>query len=162
MGGYFYLYQCIVISIGHYSPGLIFLDEIVCYRPQRSCEGYVFTRVCHSVRGGVCLSAWWDTPQEQTPPRDGHCCGRYASYWNAFLFQMKWNKTVSKILVFICGKETSNVAQLIKSFDSLIRRFSFNGKTSSKAYTFTQPRCILKIDHQKIYITVGKLFNCCV
>ena len=40
-----------------------------------------------------------DTPQEQTPPRSrhplksrhpppryGHCCGRYASYWNAFLF----------------------------------------------------------------------------
>ena len=37
-----------------------------------------------------------DTPQEQTPPpgadppptgsRDGYCCGRYASYWNAFLF----------------------------------------------------------------------------
>ena len=28
-----------------------------------------------------------DTPLEQTPPlpRDGHCCGRYASYWNAFL-----------------------------------------------------------------------------
>ena len=23
------------------------------YRPQRSCEGYVFTRVCHSVHGGV-------------------------------------------------------------------------------------------------------------
>ena len=38
------------------------------------CEGYVFTPVCHSVhRGGVCLSACWDTPpradtpQEQTP-----------------------------------------------------------------------------------------------
>ena len=36
-----------------------------------------------------------DTPQEQTPPyrsrhpppqRNGHCCRRYASYWNAFLF----------------------------------------------------------------------------
>ena len=27
-----------------------------------------------------------DTPPEQTPPpRYGHCCGRYASYWNAFL-----------------------------------------------------------------------------
>ena len=28
------------------------------------------------------------TPLEQTPPwsRDGYCCGRYASYWNAFLF----------------------------------------------------------------------------
>ena len=26
------------------------------------CEGYVFTPVCHSVhRGGVCLSACWDT-----------------------------------------------------------------------------------------------------
>ena len=35
-----------------------------------------------------------DTPSEQAPPReqapshrgDGYCCGRYASYWNAFLF----------------------------------------------------------------------------
>ena len=28
------------------------------------------------------------TPPEQTPPppRYGHCCGWYASYWNAFLF----------------------------------------------------------------------------
>ena len=63
------------------------------YRPQRSCEGYVFTGVCLSTRRGVCLSACWDTthkhpPPEQKPPpqRDGHCCGRYASYWNAFLF----------------------------------------------------------------------------
>ena len=31
-------------------------------------------------------------PREQTtPPRYSHCCGRYASYWNAFLFK---NKTV--------------------------------------------------------------------
>ena len=30
------------------------------YRPQRSCEGYVFTPVCLSTRG-VCLSACWDT-----------------------------------------------------------------------------------------------------
>ena len=28
----------------------------------------------------ACIEA--DTP----PPADGHCCGRYASYWNAFLF----------------------------------------------------------------------------
>ena len=50
-----------------------------CYRPQRSCEGYVFTGICLSTRGrGVCLSACWDTththtpgadpPREQTPP----------------------------------------------------------------------------------------------
>ena len=30
------------------------------------------------------VCAWWRPP----PPRDSHCCGRYASYWNAFLF--KW------------------------------------------------------------------------
>ena len=26
-------------------------------------------------------------PREQTPPADGYCCGRYASYRNAFLFK---------------------------------------------------------------------------
>ena len=42
-----------------------------CYYLQRSCESYVFTPVCHSVhRGGVCLSACWDTtpPGRHTPP----------------------------------------------------------------------------------------------
>ena len=30
---------------------------------------------------------WADTrPPRQRPPSDGHCSGRYASYWNAFLF----------------------------------------------------------------------------
>ena len=96
------------------------------YHPQRSCEGHVFTHVCHSVHGGVpglggCLV--WGVPgpggclvrglgawsqggmpgprgclvpggggipacTEADPPfpeRDGYCCGRYASYWNAFL-----------------------------------------------------------------------------
>ena len=34
---------------------------------------------------GWCLlqgGAWW------RPPPDGYCCGRYASYWNAFLFTL--------------------------------------------------------------------------
>ena len=112
------------------------------YRPQRSCEGYVFTGVCLST-WGVSASVhagmpppweqtyprsrhppgrppweqtphppeqtppWEQTPPEQTPsppgadtppsrppweqtppPRDGHCCGRYASYWNAFLLPL--------------------------------------------------------------------------
>ena len=42
-----------------------------CYRPQQSCEGYVFTPVCHSVHRGVCLSACWHTtipPQSRHPP----------------------------------------------------------------------------------------------
>ena len=38
------------------------------YRPQRSCEGYVFTPVCLST-GGICLSACWDTtPWDQAHP----------------------------------------------------------------------------------------------
>ena len=32
--------------------------------------------------GGLC--AWWRPPPPHHP--DGHCCRRYASYWNAFLF----------------------------------------------------------------------------
>ena len=33
-----------------------------------------------SGRGGACSRG------VETPPADGYCCGRYASYWNAFLF----------------------------------------------------------------------------
>ena len=36
-------------------------------------------------------------PQEQTPPRDGHCCGWYASYWNAFLLSMCVNIVACEI-----------------------------------------------------------------
>ena len=44
---------------------------MACYRPQRSCEGYVFTGVCLSTRG-VSASVHAGiphTPLEQTPPR---------------------------------------------------------------------------------------------
>ena len=37
---------------------------------------------------GVC-SGGVPAPRGETPPKaDGYCCGRYASYWNAFLFLM--------------------------------------------------------------------------
>ena len=59
-----------------------------------------------SARGGGGCLLWWCLPKgrgclgshrlqvsrhpalrcKQTPPRDCHCRGRYASYWNAFLF----------------------------------------------------------------------------
>ena len=115
----------------------------VFYRPQRSWAKVIFSQACVCPRGGVCLSACWDTPpksrsrhppgaetprsrppeqtppqsrhppevntpgadtpttppREQTPPRAIHLpprpkadssirstSGRYASYWNAFLF----------------------------------------------------------------------------
>ena len=96
------------------------------YRLQRSCEGYVFTRVCDSVHrrdaipayiavgiraclwgvysGGVCSGGCllWGVSAPggacsgghllwgcRDPPKaDGYCCGRYASYWKAFLFHI--------------------------------------------------------------------------
>ena len=70
------------------------------YRPQRSWAKVIFSQACVCPQGGkgVCLSACWDVPPwEQTPPRSRHppreadssirsTSGRYASYWNAFLF----------------------------------------------------------------------------
>ena len=66
------------------------------YRPQHSCGKEMFLRlsVSHSVHGGVSAG---QNPPGQTPlgrhptghtdsPADGYCCGRYASYWNVFLF----------------------------------------------------------------------------
>ena len=48
-----------------------------CYRPQCSCGKVMFLHV------SVILPT--DPPPAQTPLSDGHCSGRYASYWNAFL-----------------------------------------------------------------------------
>ena len=87
------------------------------YRPQQSCEGYVFTGVCLSTQGGAwpggggvhgpggCMvlgvhgpgGAWSrgvgiPACTEADPTRrDSYCCRRYASYWNAFLLFM-WYK----------------------------------------------------------------------
>ena len=43
---------------------------------------------------GVCAWSWGGvgipacTEAATLPGRDGYCCGRYASYWNAFLFDL--------------------------------------------------------------------------
>ena len=81
----------------------------VFYRPQRSCEGYVFTPVCLSTvggclfpgfvcfqwgfvlpRGGVCLSACWDTtpsPQQMATAADGtHPTGKHSCIESGFSF----------------------------------------------------------------------------
>ena len=64
------------------------------YRSQTKLrKGNVFTPVCQSFcsQGGVCPSAILGytppsrhPPGQTSPPTDGYCCGRYASYWNAF------------------------------------------------------------------------------
>ena len=35
---------------------------------------------------GVCVYPSMHWGRHPPPPADGYCCGRYASYWNAFLF----------------------------------------------------------------------------
>ena len=67
------------------------------YCPQTKFAKVMFLHlsVSHSVHGGVCLSACWDTPLGADPPLRSACweirstSGRYASYWNAILFS--WN-----------------------------------------------------------------------
>ena len=53
------------------------------------------TSVSHSVHrgGGVCPGGCVSQHAlGQTPsPLGGHCCGRYASYWNAFFFVIAFN-----------------------------------------------------------------------
>ena len=39
---------------------------------------------------GACSGGGW----VETPPADGYCCGRYASYWNAFLFILSTGRGV--------------------------------------------------------------------
>ena len=59
-----------------------------------SCGGVPHPRgVCVWSRG-VCAWFWGGvgipacTEAAPLPGRDGYCCGRYASYWNAFLFDL--------------------------------------------------------------------------
>ena len=43
------------------------------------------------------------------PPRDGYCCGRYASYWNAFLFYLfLFHKSFALLFVVKFGDFTLN------------------------------------------------------
>ena len=95
------------------------------YRPQtklRKCN--VFTSVCQEFcpREGWGVHPPWADPPRQTPPSDGHCSGRYASYWNAFLLSVSvvWTQTVlligrAKLLVLlmsmpgICSRETNSL-----------------------------------------------------
>ena len=74
------------------------VEKQVYYRPRsEASEGYVFTVVCHSVifgggRGCCNLGHGHNTPspgswpQHPVPPQLRSMGGRYASYWNAFLF----------------------------------------------------------------------------
>ena len=50
------------------------------------------------------------TPRSRHPPKaDGYCCGRYASYWNAFLLKkgdqiLQAGSKINKYLLEICSE----------------------------------------------------------
>ena len=73
------------------------------YRPRRNSGKVMFLHlsVSHSVRGGG-QRAWWGHMWRGDIHDRGnsHCSGRYASYWNAFLFD--------KILPTTAGKKDRN------------------------------------------------------
>ena len=75
------------LSQGVQSPKFL-LFSIFIARKRSLGQGNMFTPVCHSVHGGVAWSRRGvpgpGGPGGDTFP-DGYCCGRYASYWNAFL-----------------------------------------------------------------------------
>ena len=57
-----------------------------------SCGNVMFSQasvILSTGRGGV-HPPWADTTPRQTPSptQDSHCSGRYASYWNAFMFSI--------------------------------------------------------------------------
>ena len=87
--------------------------------------GNVFTPVCHSVDLTGCLPQCmlgytpqadtpWQTPPGQTPPWadtpcGGHCSGRYAFYWNAFLsvevlHLVHWSGNTSDLLSYMLSE----------------------------------------------------------
>ena len=77
-------------------------------------QSNVFTRVCDSVhREGLQHPLLSIQPPGLTPlpgqtppaPRDGHCSGRYASYWNAVLFShvIATNSSIVYSMVFDQG-----------------------------------------------------------
>ena len=69
-----------IIFLSKTNMGHSHTSKCYCYRPQRSCEGYVFTGVCLSTRGGClpqCMLGYHppgaDPPEQTPPPRaDSH------------------------------------------------------------------------------------------
>ena len=65
-------------------------NVIITARKRSLGQGNIFTNVCQE----FCSQIWVPGPGGclvlggcvWRPPRDGYCCGQYASYWNAFLF----------------------------------------------------------------------------
>ena len=58
---------------------------------------------------GLSLSVWTGR-HPPPPPADGYCCGRYASYWNAFLFTLSGCKDQKKCSLSLTVNEPLMIA----------------------------------------------------
>ena len=113
-------------------------------------QGNIFRSVCQEFCpqwGEVCLSACWDTTPGtwQAPPQSRACweirstSGRYASYWNAFLYQE-----------YFCF-----VLLWVKQLNFLV---SFtHGVTLLLARTRTKWKCMVPLENKFVY---NSLFTC--
>ena len=104
------LFRCVAVDM--FPTRIYFCSRngyVAYYRPQRSCGKVIFSQASVILStGGVCQTPPGRHPLcrhhppgqttsllgrhplgRHTPPADGYCCGRYASYWNAFLFLNK-------------------------------------------------------------------------
>ena len=82
-------------------------------------------------RGVVCsqgICSWGETPP---PKADGYCCGRYASYWNAFLLLIVI-LCVDRLLIFPLSVTTEYFSAKASYSPSSI---SAKVRSSSKMYT---------------------------
>ena len=99
-----------------------FVRSIITTRNSSCWKGHVFTGVCLTTEGRCTpppqAEGRHPLPRQRTatplgrppqaegrqplPPADGHCSGRYASYWNAFLFT--------------CWKQSGKIAQVYGMF----------------------------------------------
>ena len=76
-------------------------QAIITARKRSLEQGNIFTSVCLVPGWGACSQGGCLVET----PRDGYCCGRYASYWNAFLFSWCTYKDQTAMQVMFQGME---------------------------------------------------------
>ena len=130
--------------------------KLVYYRPKSN----VFTSVCQEFcpQGGVYPSMHWGRPPGQThkPPLpgqtppwtdtpDGPCSGRYASYWNAFLFLPVVALYPPQAFRSTTGNTKGNML-IIRSTSVLVLAENAHLETARKRYSqFKNPSTALHI-----------------
>ena len=112
-------------------------------------QGYVFTRVCDSVQGGLDQAPPGSRhlPRKQTPQHSAcweirATSGRYASYWNAILFIINFILTPAGDEVQVVYASGSDVTPLVA-----LESYYYNGFTGFRIWVtyqiiWTPKRCL--------------------